>query len=90
MFGVCLLSVPLLLVLLFPFTMPPETNSNDFGSLKFISRFKFEFFSLRKSFFEGFEFFGVQSSTTCNATVHVPVLWPVCAHAIPFRMLWRP
>ena len=21
--------------------------------------------------------------------VHVPVLWPVCAHTIPFRMLWR-
>ena len=35
---------------------------------------------------------GVQSSITHYVAVHVPVLWPVCAHKIPFRMLrclWR-
>ena len=28
-----------------------------------------------------------QSSITRDVAVHVHVLWPVCAHTIPFRML---
>ena len=33
--------------------------------------------------------FKVQPHATMIA-VHVHVLWPVCAHTIPFRMLWCP
>ena len=59
------------------------------GFLELISRFEFEFEFRRcgNYFLEGFEFvvFKVQSHTVA---VHVPVLWLVCAHAIPFRMLW--
>ena len=68
--------------------MRPKVNSNYFGVfLELISRFEFEF---RRCgiFLEGFEFFVFQSSTTSNVAVHVPVLWPVCAHTITFRMLW--
>ena len=60
------------------------------GFSELISRFEFEFCRCVNYFFEGFEFFGVQSSITHNVAVHVPVLWPVCAHTIPFRMLWCP
>ena len=56
--------------------------------LELISRFEFDFSSSRNFFLNGSNFWCVQSSTTCNETVHVPVLWPVCAHTIPFRMLW--
>ena len=59
------------------------------GFLESISRFEFEFSSSRKlHFLNDSNFWCVQSSTTSNVAVHVPVLWPVCAHAIPFRMLW--
>ena len=49
------------------------------GFLELISRFEFEFCRC-VNFFEG-------SNLWC---VHVNVPWPVCAHAIPFRMLWLP
>ena len=74
-----------------PLPFPPETNWNDFGCfLELISRFKFEFCRRGKYFLNDSNFRCVQSSTTSNVAVHVPVLWPVCAHAIPFRMLWLP
>ena len=61
-------------------TFPPETNSNDFGVfLELISRFEFEFCRC--------VIFLKDSNFWC---VHVNVPWPVCAHAIPFRMLWLP
>ena len=44
--------------------------------------------SLRNFIFERFEFWFVQSSITHNVAVHVHVLWPVCAHTIPLRMLF--
>ena len=49
--------------------------------LELISRFEFEF-CRRENFF-----FLNDSNIWC---VHVNVPWPVCAHAIPFRMLWLP
>ena len=68
---------------------PPETNSNDFGwFLELISRFEFDF-RRRGIFFlndSNFCVFKVQSHTVA---VHVHVLWPVCTHTIPFRMLRR-
>ena len=72
-------------------TIRPETNSNDFGVfLELITRFEFDF--LRREFFflNDSNFWCVQSSITHNVAVHVLVPWPVCAHAIPFRMLWLP
>ena len=59
--------------------------------LKLISRFKFEF---RRCgfFFWRIRIFGVLKVQSHNVAVHVLVLWPVCDHAIPVRMLlcpWR-
>ena len=57
--------------------------------LELISRFEFEF--RRCDFFlNDSNFWCVQRSITHDVAVHVPVLWPVCAHTIPFRMLWCP
>ena len=57
--------------------------------LELISRFEFDFrrcgFYLNDS-----NFWCVQSAITHSVAVHVPVLWPVCTHTIPFRMLWCP
>ena len=50
------------------------------GFLELIRRFEFEF--CRPG-----NFFLNDSNFWC---VHVNVPWPVCAHAIPFRMLWCP
>ena len=59
-----------------------KTNSNDFKwVLELFSRFEFAFCFLKDS-----NFWCVQSSTTCNETAHVHVLWPVCTYTIPFRM----
>ena len=33
-------------------------------------------------------FWCVRGSITHNVAVHVHVLWLVCTHTIPFRMLW--
>ena len=58
-----------------------EIYSNDFGVfLELINRFEFEF--LRRE-----NYFLKESNFWC---VHVNVPWPVCTHAIPFRMLWFP
>ena len=56
------------------------------GFLELISRFEFEF---RRCdiFFNDSNFWCVQSSITHNVAVNVHVLWPVCSHTIPFRML---
>ena len=52
---------------------------------------RIRFSSSRKLFFlNDSNFWCVQSSITHNAAVHVPVLWPVCDHAIPVRMMWCP
>ena len=68
--------------------MRPEINSNDFGwFLELISRFEFDFRRCGK-YFERFEF--LVCSKFNNVAVHVLVLWPVCAHTIPFRVLWCP
>ena len=52
------------------------------------SRFEFDF--RQCDFLKDSNFWCVQSSITCNENVHVHVLWPVCTHAIPCRMLWCP
>ena len=58
-----------------------EINSNDFVVFcELISRFEFEFCRCVKYFLKDSNFW----------CVHVNVPWPVCAHAIPFRMLWLP
>ena len=73
------------------FTMRPEINSNDFGFFwELSSRFELEFRRRGNYFLKDSNFWCVQSSITHNAAVHVPVLFPVCAHRIPIRMLWRP
>ena len=69
-------------------TMPPETNSKDFGVFWNELADSNSIFVVAKFFFENF--WCVQSSTTHSLAVHVHVLWPVCTHTIPFRMLWRP
>ena len=62
-------------------TIRPENKFERFrGFLELISRFEFEF-CRREIFFLN------DSNFWC---VHVNVPWPVCAHAIPFRMLWLP
>ena len=50
------------------------------GFLELISRIEFEF--CRRE-----NFFLKDSNFWC---VHVNVPWPVCTHAIPFRILWCP
>ena len=63
-------------------TMRPETNSNDFGGFFGINQqIRIRISSSRKLYFLN------DSNFWC---VHVNVPWPLCAHAIPFRMLWLP
>ena len=50
------------------------------GFLELISRFEFEFGRRENYFLKDSNFW----------CVHVNVPWPVCTHAIPFRMLWCP
>ena len=60
------------------------------GFLELISSFEVDFRRCGH-FFERFEFLVCSGvSITCNVTEHEHVLWPVCTHTIPFRMLWRP
>ena len=67
-------------------TMPLKTNSNDFGVFwNYLA--DTNSFVVVAIFFEGFDFL---VSITCKETVNVHVLWPLCAHAVPFRMLWCP
>ena len=67
-----------------PWSSSYHSTGNQFerfrGFLELISRFEFDV--LRRE-----NFFLNDSNFWC---VHVNVPWPVCAHAIPFRMLWRP
>ena len=49
-----------------------------------MSRFEFDFCRC------GICFWCVRGSITCNETVDVHVLWPVCTDTIPFRMLLCP
>ena len=60
------------------------------GFLELISRFEFEF-CRRGFFFEGFEFLVCSKfNHTHHVAVNVHVLWPVCTHTIPSRMLLCP
>ena len=71
--------------------MRAEIISNDFGCfLELISRFEFDFLRRENFFLNDSIFLCVQSSITHTVAVHVPVLWPVCAHRIPIRMLLCP
>ena len=59
------------------------------GFCEFFCRFQFDF--RRCDFFlNDSNFWCVQSSITHNVAVHVHVLWLVCTHTFPFRMLWCP
>ena len=60
------------------------------GFLKLISRFKFDFRRRENFFLNDPNFWCVRGSITCNVTENVHVLWPVCTHTIPFRMLLCP
>ena len=69
-------------------TIPTETNSNDFGVFG-INRFEFDFRRRGNYLFEGFEFLVCSKvNHTHHVAVNVHVLWPVCTHTIPCRMLW--
>ena len=50
------------------------------GFLELVSRFEFEFCRRVNYFLKDSNFW----------CVHVNVPWPLCTHAIPFRMLWLP
>ena len=55
--------------------------------LELISRFEFDFRRCGNFFLTIRFFWCVRGSVTCDETVHMHVLWPVCTHTIPFRML---
>ena len=73
-------------------TIRVQLDSNDFGFFFFdsITRLEFDFLRREIFFLNDSIFWCVQSSITHNVAVYVPVLWPVCAHTIAFRILWRP
>ena len=79
--------VPIIVKLL-DHRMPQNQFERFRGFLEIISRFEFDFLRRDFFFFNDSNFWCVQSSITNNVAVHVPVLWPVCAHTIPIRMLW--
>ena len=69
-------------------TIPAKINSNDFVFLELISRFEFEFRHCGVVFFvNDSNFWCVQSSITCNESVHVPVLRSVCTQTIPVQKM---
>ena len=70
--------------------MHPKIISNDFGGFGNHLADSTSIFVVAILILNDSNFWCVQSSTTCNETVHVHVLWPVCTHTIPFRMLWCP
>ena len=72
----------------FPFG--PKTNSNDFGGFWNYLADSISNFVVAKFFLNDSNFWCFQSPITFNETVHVHVLWLVCTHTIPFRMLWCP
>ena len=71
-------------------TIPPEVNSNDFGVFRNYLADSNSIFAVAEFFLNDSNFWCVQSSITQNVSVHVHVLWLVCTHTIPFRMLWCP
>ena len=58
--------------------------------LELFSRFQFDLRRCGIFFLNDSIIWCVRSSITHNVAVHVHVLWPVCTHTTPFRMLWRP
>ena len=61
--------------------MCPEINSNDFGVFwNYLADSNSNFVVAKIIFLKDSNFW----------CVHVNVPWPVCTHAIPFRMLWCP
>ena len=71
-------------------TTRPETISNDFGGFGINQQIRIRFSLSRTHFLNDSNFWCVRGSITCNVPVHVPVLWPVCTHKIPFRILLCP
>ena len=73
-------------------TIPLKTNSNDFGEFwNYLADSNSNIVVAKIIFFERFEFLVCSKfNHTHHVAVHVHVLWLVCAHIIPFRMLWRP
>ena len=67
-----------------------KTNSNDFGCFWDWLADSNSNFVVAKFFLNDSNFWCVQSSITHNVAVHVPELWPVCAHRIPIRILLCP
>ena len=72
-------------------TIHAKINSKDvrFFFSKIFRRFEFDF-CLCEFFSDDSNFWRVWFSITSNVTVHVHVLWLVCTHTIPFRMLLCP
>ena len=71
-------------------TIRTKINSNDFQEFwELISRFESDF---RRCgiFSNDSNFRCVRRSVTCNETVHEHVLWPLCTHTVPLRMLLCP
>ena len=68
--------------------MRPEMNSNDFGSFWNWLADSNSISVAAENFLNDSNFWCFGNSITHNVAVYVPVLWPVCAHTIPFRMLW--
>ena len=73
-----------------PTTPCPVCGKAGYHSVRNPIESSFDFLSLRFFFFNDSNFWYVQSSMTCNDTIHVLVLWPVCAHRIPIQMLLCP
>ena len=73
-------------------TMRAEINSNDFGSFwNQLADSNSIFFVAKIIFFERFEFLVCSKfNRTHHVAVNVLVLWLVCTHRIPIRMLLRP
>ena len=58
-----------------------------FRMLELMSRFEFDFRRRGNYFLKDSNSWCVQSLLTHNVAIHVPLLWPVCAHRIPSRIL---
>ena len=83
--------VPLFCLSSLVHTMRAETNSNVFGVFWNLAESNLNFVVAKIIFFERFEFLVCSKfSDTHHVAVNVHVLWPVCTHTIPIRMLWCP
>ena len=72
-------------------TILSETNPNYYGVRNSLTDSN-SIFVVAESFLNYSNFWCVPSSTTWTDTLHLNVLWPVCAQTTPWRMLlclWR-